>query len=504
MASIIAAAAECLGEAPPELAQDIMFQGIHLTGGGALLRGMTQRLADATARAGAPGRHAARVRRPGGRRLPRVLRPPEAALHRGRLTSPEAARCRAVRRSARRAARSAAWRTCQSRSSAARRSAGVHPGVVEAGQRDGGAPPHRRLVVQRGEHGRQAGGVADGAERGHRGLAAAGVVVARPRSRQVRHGGPGAPLGQEPGRADDDERVGVGQRGGDGAGQRRAGAAAAGGQRDLDGAPPQRRVVRRRARPRRRRRRSSPRRASAPERRHLHAGIGIGETTAGQGGVPAVPGHGDAAAPHVGAAVAALIRGNIVVHLPSMSEPDATADGEAAANPTSSDARPRRGRRPDAPARPGHRDAGAAGRPARRRRRLWPKLLAGFAVIARRGGAGRRPHRRSTTTSSRRGTPRRSSQYIHVPAADNHPLTGKILLTDVYVTQLNALNYLQYRFFDSDSQVISGPGSARPHDGREPVSRPGVPRNGAGPDPSPRRRRCPTSATRSRRRTRAR
>ena len=43
-----------------------------------------------------------------------------------------------------------------------------------------------------------------------------------------------------------------------------------------------------------------------------------------------------------------------------------------------------------------------------------------------------------------------------MPAADNHPLTGKILLTDVYVTQLNALNYLQYRFFDSDSEVISG------------------------------------------------
>jgi rod shape-determining protein MreB and related proteins len=49
VASVIHAAAECLGEAPPELAQDIMFQGIHLTGGGALLRGMTQRLADATA-----------------------------------------------------------------------------------------------------------------------------------------------------------------------------------------------------------------------------------------------------------------------------------------------------------------------------------------------------------------------------------------------------------------------------------------------------------------------
>ena len=49
VASVIEAAADCLSEAPPELAQDIMFQGVHLTGGGALLRGMTQRLADATA-----------------------------------------------------------------------------------------------------------------------------------------------------------------------------------------------------------------------------------------------------------------------------------------------------------------------------------------------------------------------------------------------------------------------------------------------------------------------
>jgi rod shape-determining protein MreB and related proteins len=46
---ILDAATTCLGDAPPELAQDIMFQGIHLVGGGALLRGMPQRLADATA-----------------------------------------------------------------------------------------------------------------------------------------------------------------------------------------------------------------------------------------------------------------------------------------------------------------------------------------------------------------------------------------------------------------------------------------------------------------------
>ncbi len=45
---ILEATTNCLGEAPPELAQDIIFQGIHLTGGGALLRGLSQRLADTT------------------------------------------------------------------------------------------------------------------------------------------------------------------------------------------------------------------------------------------------------------------------------------------------------------------------------------------------------------------------------------------------------------------------------------------------------------------------
>jgi rod shape-determining protein MreB and related proteins len=48
VAQVVEAAATCLGDAAPELAQDIMFQGVHLTGGGALLRGVTQRLADAT------------------------------------------------------------------------------------------------------------------------------------------------------------------------------------------------------------------------------------------------------------------------------------------------------------------------------------------------------------------------------------------------------------------------------------------------------------------------
>jgi Lon-like protease len=48
------------------------------------------------------------------------------------------------------------------------------------------------------------------------------------------------------------------------------------------------------------------------------------------------------------------------------------------------------------------------------------------------------------------------SQYISVPAQYRHPITGKILLTDVYVTQLNAFSYLQYRFFDSNNEIFPG------------------------------------------------
>ena len=45
---ILQTASHCLSDAPPELAQDIIFQGIHMVGGGSLLRGMGQRMADAT------------------------------------------------------------------------------------------------------------------------------------------------------------------------------------------------------------------------------------------------------------------------------------------------------------------------------------------------------------------------------------------------------------------------------------------------------------------------
>jgi PDZ domain-containing protein len=129
-----------------------------------------------------------------------------------------------------------------------------------------------------------------------------------------------------------------------------------------------------------------------------------------------------------------------------MSEPDATADGEAAATPTSSDA---------APDGAGALLPAAPVAPARRRRR-WPTVFVAVVVILVVATlvAGRISINYYVITPGN-ATP--VAQFIDVPAADDHPLTGKILLTDVFVTQLNALNYLQYRFFDSDSEVISGP-----------------------------------------------
>ncbi len=127
-----------------------------------------------------------------------------------------------------------------------------------------------------------------------------------------------------------------------------------------------------------------------------------------------------------------------------MSEPDASADGEAAANPPSSDAGPTAAGALPPPAAP-------AGR-----RRIWPALLTVVVVILI-AAVLIATHISVNYFVITPGDATPVAHYIEVPAADNHPLTGKILLTDVYVTQLNALNYLQYKYFDSDSEVISGP-----------------------------------------------
>jgi rod shape-determining protein MreB len=46
--AIVDSVINCLGFAPPELAQDLILQGIHLVGGGGLLRGLDRRLAEET------------------------------------------------------------------------------------------------------------------------------------------------------------------------------------------------------------------------------------------------------------------------------------------------------------------------------------------------------------------------------------------------------------------------------------------------------------------------
>ncbi len=129
-----------------------------------------------------------------------------------------------------------------------------------------------------------------------------------------------------------------------------------------------------------------------------------------------------------------------------MSDPDATADGGAAATPFS-DAGPSAAAGWPPPAPP----AGTT-----HKRRKWPVVLVVVAAVLLAGSwIASRVSVDYYVLTPGDATP--VSKYIEVPAVDNHPLTGKILLTDVYLTQLNALNYLKYKYFDSNSEVVSGP-----------------------------------------------
>ncbi|MDP9072008.1 MAG: rod shape-determining protein [Actinomycetota bacterium] len=49
VSAIVASVVQCLGQAPPELAQDLIVEGIHLVGGGGMLGGFDHRLAEETA-----------------------------------------------------------------------------------------------------------------------------------------------------------------------------------------------------------------------------------------------------------------------------------------------------------------------------------------------------------------------------------------------------------------------------------------------------------------------
>jgi rod shape-determining protein MreB len=48
VSAMIDSVVSCLAQAPAELAQDLLVQGLHLVGGGSLLRGFDKRLADET------------------------------------------------------------------------------------------------------------------------------------------------------------------------------------------------------------------------------------------------------------------------------------------------------------------------------------------------------------------------------------------------------------------------------------------------------------------------
>ena len=253
-----------------------------------------------------------------------------------------------------------------------------------------------------------------------------------------------ATLGQEPGCADDHQRVCVVERAGDGAHQRGARALAPHLHRGVDGAtthdggstgergcdvagrqPPQ---ARQRA-----------------ERCRLHVRVGIAEAAPGDGRVTAVAGQRDPTSASVGAAASGHIRGNIVPHPSSMSDPDAIADGDAEATPPPRDAGPTAAGAWAPPLPP-------AGGRRRRRHRIWPYFLGFLALVVIAGFIAARISVNYYVLTPGDATP--VAQYIEVPPNDNHPLTGKILLTDVFVTQLNALNYLQYKYFDSNSEIF--------------------------------------------------
>ena len=71
----------CLGQAPPELAQDLIVRGMYLVGGGGMLRGFDLRISEGDRDPGAPRRRAARVRRARRRSRDRELRPLEEHVH---------------------------------------------------------------------------------------------------------------------------------------------------------------------------------------------------------------------------------------------------------------------------------------------------------------------------------------------------------------------------------------------------------------------------------------
>ncbi|HVA10234.1 MAG TPA: S16 family serine protease [Acidimicrobiales bacterium] len=93
------------------------------------------------------------------------------------------------------------------------------------------------------------------------------------------------------------------------------------------------------------------------------------------------------------------------------------------------------------------------GAPGRKRRR-WPIVL-GVLVAIVGGGVWGLSRWNVNYYAITPGDATPVAPLITVPPAFNHPFSGSVLLTDVFVTQLNALTFLQERYFSSDAEVIS-------------------------------------------------
>lgn len=134
-----------------------------------------------------------------------------------------------------------------------------------------------------------------------------------------------------------------------------------------------------------------------------------------------------------------------------MSDPDATTDGGPATTPPPPPPPPPSGVPPRVDADGTWDVPGAV--PARRGRR-WPYVVVGFVVLVLLAGViAAQVNINYYVITPGNATP--VSQYIEVPPQYDHHLTGQILLTDVFVSQLNALNYLQYRYLDSNDEIYS-------------------------------------------------
>ena len=79
--AIVDSVVRCLGFAPPELAQDLIRQGIHLVGGGRHAPGLRPAAVGGDVASRPPRRRAPRMRRPRRRKVPGSLRIPQGFVH---------------------------------------------------------------------------------------------------------------------------------------------------------------------------------------------------------------------------------------------------------------------------------------------------------------------------------------------------------------------------------------------------------------------------------------